>query len=102
MFIDPSHQPHQLRSEERNSTRPSPLQSQSAPPNGAGKGSCSQSVNMSPLRGVKTVRYEREAWLQAFNLKASYEVPPRRWRRGQSGLSEFAVHFASADRVAYL
>jgi hypothetical protein len=42
----------QLRSEERNPTRTSPLWYPSAPPNGAGRGFASRSIDMSPLAGL--------------------------------------------------
>ncbi len=48
MFIDSNVTPHQLRSEERNPTRPVIFKIISAPPNGAGVVEASRLIDISP------------------------------------------------------
>ena len=55
MFIARRTKPLRRRSEERNSTRVLKLELHSAPPNAVDHGISTQAINISPLRGVKTV-----------------------------------------------
>jgi hypothetical protein len=70
MFIGWSVTPeYLLRSEERNSTRASPLESHSAPPNGAER-PASRAINISPLRG----KYRYRSRTREVEIKHSEEI----------------------------